>query len=300
MFELDYLLTIIIVAGIYAIFSLGLNLEWGYAGLLNFGHVGFMAIGAYTTVILSLKGVPLLLAVLAGIILSGALAAVLGIATLKLREDYLAIVTIGFSEVLRFILLNESWLTQGSFGIHGFPRPLENVVSFGDYNLVLAGMILLVLIILYILIEILVKSPFGRMLKSIREDEDVSKSLGKDVFNYKVQALALGSMIAALAGSFLSFYLQYINPENFMPIETFHAWIIIVLGGSGNNKGTILGALLLWGFFSSSRFIEGFIPISTTSWGAIRVMLIGLALVLLMMFKPQGILGRKEEMALGR
>lgn len=296
----DYLVSIILTAGIYAIFALGLNLQWGYAGLLNFGHVAFMAIGAYTTVLLSMNGVPLILAVLAGMILAGACGAFLGVATLRLREDYLAIVTIGFSEIVRFILLNWSSLTRGSFGLYGYPRPLEGLVAHGDYNLLLAGVVIVVLLLVYALIEVLAKSPWGRVLKSVRDDEAVSVSLGKNAFSYKVQSLALGSAIAALAGSLLAFYLQYINPNNFQPIETFYAWIMVILGGSGSNRGTIAGAILLWGFFSSTRFLEGYISLSPSTSGALRMVIIGLILIVLMMHRPQGLFGRKEELAVGK
>ncbi|HPS92676.1 MAG TPA: branched-chain amino acid ABC transporter permease [Methanothrix sp.] len=296
----DYLVSIILTAGIYAIFALGLNLQWGYAGLLNFGHVAFMAIGAYTTVLLSMNGVPLILAVLAGMIMAGACGAFLGVATLRLREDYLAIVTIGFSEIVRFILLNWSSLTRGSFGLYGYPRPMEELVAHGDYNLILAGIVIVVLLLVYALIEILAKSPWGRVLKSVRDDEAVSVSLGKNAFSYKVQSLALGSAIAALAGSLLAFYLQYINPNNFQPIETFYAWIMVILGGSGSNRGTIAGSLLLWGFFSTTRFLEGYISLSPSATGALRMVIIGLILIVLMMFRPQGLFGRKEELAVGK
>lgn len=296
----DYLVSIILTAGIYAIFALGLNLQWGYAGLLNFGHVAFMAIGAYTTVLLSMNGVPLILAVLAGMIMAGACGAFLGVATLRLREDYLAIVTIGFSEIVRFILLNWSSLTRGSFGLYGYPRPMEELVAHGDYNLLLAGIVIVVLLLVYAIIEILAKSPWGRVLKSVRDDEAVSVSLGKNAFSYKVQSLALGSAIAALAGSLLAFYLQYINPNNFQPIETFYAWIMVILGGSGSNRGTIAGALLLWGFFSTTRFLEGYISLSPSASGALRMVIIGLILIVLMMFRPQGLFGRKEELAVGK
>lgn len=278
---------------------MGLNLEWGFAGLLNFGHVAFMAIGAYATVLLSLQGVPLPLAVAAGMVLAGAAGALLGISALKLREDYLAIATIGFSEILRSVLHNEEWLTRGSFGIHGYSRPLESVVPAQDYNIFLAAVVIIILAAIYAILEVLMRSPWGRALRSIREDEEVSRSLGKDVFRYKVQALVLGSMIAALSGSLLAFYLQYINPNNFEPIETFYAWIMVVLGGSGNNRGTILGAFLLWGFFSGTRFMESYMPLSPTAIGALRIMLIGIILVVLVIFRPQGILGRKEELGLG-
>jgi ABC-type branched-subunit amino acid transport system permease subunit len=297
---LDYLISVMLTAGIYAIFALGLNLQWGYAGLLNFGHVAFMAIGAYTTVLLSLNGAPLPLAILTGMILAGAAGAFLGMATLKLREDYLAIVTIGFSEILRFLLLNEAWLTKGSFGLYGYPRPFQDLVSSQDYNLFLVVVVLVILAIVYAFLEVLARSPWGRVLKSIRDDEAVSISLGKDAFYYKVQSLILGSAIAALSGSLLAFYLQYINPMNFQPVETFYAWIIVIMGGSGNNRGTIIGAMLLWGFFSGTRFVEGYLSFSPSAASATRMAFIGAMLVALMMFRPQGILGRKEELAIGR
>jgi len=289
-----------LIAGIYGIFALGLNLQWGYAGLLNFGHVAFMAIGAYATILLSMNGIALPLAVLAGMILAGIAGAFLGVATLKLREDYLAIVTIGFSEILRFLLLNEAWLTKGSFGLYGYPRPFQDLVSAQDYNLLLMCIVIFALAVVYALLEILARSPWGRVLKSIRDDEAVSVSLGKNAFQYKIQTLVLGSAIAALSGSLLAFYLQYINPMNFQPVETFYAWIIVIMGGSGNNRGTIIGAILLWGFFSTTRFIEGYLYFSPSAASATRIVLIGTILIVLMMFRPQGILGRKEELAIGR
>ena len=289
-----------LIAGIYGIFALGLNLQWGYAGLLNFGHVAFMAIGAYATILLSMNGIALPLAVLAGMILAGVAGAFLGVATLKLREDYLAIVTIGFSEILRFLLLNEAWLTKGSFGLYGYPRPFQDLVSAQDYNLLLMCIVIFALAAVYALLEILARSPWGRVLKSIRDDEAVSVSLGKNAFQYKIQTLVLGSAIAALSGSLLAFYLQYINPMNFQPVETFYAWIIVIMGGSGNNRGTIIGAILLWGFFSTTRFIEGYLYFSPSAASATRIVLIGTILIVLMMFRPQGILGRKEELVIGR
>ena len=296
---LPYIITVLLIASIYAIFSLGLNLEWGFTGLVNFGHVAFLAIGAYTTVLLNLSGVPLILSVIAGVALAGLCGGLLGIPTLKLREDYLAIVTIGFAEIIRFFLLNEEWLTRGPMGVRVSSRPFEELIP-GDYNFFLFPFVLGVLVICYLLLEKLVKSPWGRVLKSIREDEDVPASLGKNVFSYKIQALVLGSMIAGLAGSLLAFYLQYINPRNFMPIETFYAWIAVVLGGSGNNRGTILGAFILWAFFSGTRFAQGYLPFSPTQMGALRILFIGLLLILIMMFKPEGLLGKKEELTLAK
>ncbi len=294
---IEYLITILLIASIYAIFALGLNLEWGFTGLVNFGHVAFLAIGAYTTVLLSLHGVPLFVSVLVGVALAGAFGALLGIPTLKLREDYLAIVTIGFAEIIRLFLLNEEWLTGGPMGVCGYPRPFEDIIT-GDYNLFMLSVVLSILILCYFMLEKLIKSPWGRVLKSIREDEDVPVSLGKNVFVYKIQSLVLGSMLAGLAGSLLAFYLQYINPRNFMPIETFYAWIAVVLGGSGNNKGTVLGAVILFCFFSATRFTQEYVPLHPTQMGALRIMLIGLLLILFMMYRPEGLFGKKEELML--
>ncbi len=296
---IEYIITVLLIAAIYALFALGLNLEWGFTGLINFGHVAFLAIGAYTTALLSLSGAPLLPSAIAGMALAGLCGALLGIPTLKLREDYLAIVTIGFAEIIRLFLLNEDWLTRGPMGLHGYSRPFEGLIP-GDYNFSLLLFVLVVLVVCYLMLERLIKSPWGRVLKSIREDEDVPASLGKNVFSYKIQSLVLGSTIAGLAGSLLAFYLQYINPRNFMPIETFYAWIMVVLGGSGNNKGTLLGAVILWSFFSGTRFAQGYVPISPTQMGALRIMFIGVLLIILMMFKPEGLLGKKEELTLGR
>ena len=292
---IEYIVTVLLIAAIYALFSLGLNLEWGFTGLINFGHVAFFAIGAYTTVLLNLQGVPLIPSVIGGMALAGLCGGLLGIPTLKLREDYLAIVTIGFAEIIRFFLLNEEWLTRGPVGLHGFSRPFEDFIP-GDYNYFLLLFVLIILVVFYLLLEKLIKSPWGRVLKAIREDEDVPTSLGKNVFSYKIQSLVLGSTIAGLAGALLAFYLQYINPRNFMPIETFYAWIAVVLGGSGNNKGTILGAFILWTFFSVTRFL----PFNQTQMGALRILFIGLLLMIIMMFKPEGLLGKKEELTLAR
>ncbi|MCD4799087.1 MAG: branched-chain amino acid ABC transporter permease [Methanosarcinales archaeon] len=296
---IDYLVAISIIVGIYAIFAIGLNLEWGFTGLINFGHVGFLAIGAYTTVLMNLSGAPIWLSMASGVVLAGFFGLLVGIPTLRLREDYLAIVTIGFSEIVRLFLLNEEWLTRGPMGLFGFDRPFEAMIPF-DYNYFLFILVFGSLAVIYLLIEKLVHSPWGRVLKSIREDEDVPAALGKDVFRYKIQALMIGSAIAGLAGAFLAFNMQYINPRNFIPMETFYAWIIVVLGGSARNKGTILGAIIVQSFYSGTRYLQDYVPLASHQMAALRVMVIGLLLVLLMMYKPQGLLGKKEELTLGQ
>ncbi|MBE9129260.1 MULTISPECIES: branched-chain amino acid ABC transporter permease [unclassified Coleofasciculus] len=371
----NYLVFLAISAATYALFSLGLNLQWGFTGLINFGHIAFMTVGAYTTVLLSAQGVPLAIAVLIGACLAAMLGLLIGISTLRLREDYLAIVTIGVSEVVRLVALNEEWLTRGSFGVQieqsdlplaNFnPSLLSKLVMIGvltliaglvlwqlwqsirkrwrqnrggdkdtkgrkpigvaisgliagaliltfygvgavalydyDYRAGLMLLSLMVLSVVYWLLERLVRSPWGRILKAIREDEQVPKALGKNVFWYKMQAFMLGGAIAGIAGAFYAWQLTTVYPSNFEPIVTFNAWTIVVLGGAGNNVGTILGAVIFWAYDSITRFVLpqlGFIDGSRL--GAFRIMIIGLILMVLMIWRPQGILGKKEELTLGR
>lgn len=372
------LVVLITLTAIYALFSLGLNLQWGFTGLINFGHVAFLTIGAYATVLLSQQGIPLILAVLLGAVLAAGLGLGIGISTLRLREDYLAIVTIGVSEVVRLIALNEEWLTRGALGIaipnHLLPfgtltnptlasrlgmvavwtlvfvigawqfwcwirrpddtlgKPIDGgsqapippskwlwgltvgligvlLYQAGASSLLFdysykSGLMLLVVVVLalvYWRLEVLVKSPWGRVLKAIREDEEVAKALGKNVFWYKIQSLMLGGAIAGVAGAFFAWNLTFINPDGFIPLITFYAWVMVVLGGSGNNAGTLLGAAIFQLYFTVTRFaLPALIPLDDGRLGALRLMVIGLLLIVLMMARPQGILGKKEELTLGR
>jgi neutral amino acid transport system permease protein len=366
----DYLVSLVIFATIYALFSLGLNLQWGFTGLLNFGHAGFMAIGAYTTILLSADaGVPMLLALVLGGGMAALLGLIMGFSTLRLREDYLAIVTIGVSELVRLVALNEEWLTRGSFGIQGFPIPLENfrptlatrygmvaiftvIVGYGVWRvgqvlwqrwrqsrgmgaiatigLMLFGasmglylyssctaallnyrdqparngllfLSVVTLAIVYVALEQLVKSPWGRVLKAIREDEEVPRALGKNVFAYKLQSLMLGGFIAGIGAAFDAWQLSNLYPSNFQTTITFTTWTIVVLGGAGNNAGTLLGAAIFWAYNALTRDINKLLPfLAADQIGALRVMLIGLILMGLMIWRPQGILGNKDELTLGR
>lgn len=368
-----YWIFLITSMAVYALFALGLNLQWGFTGLINFGHVAFMTLGAYATALLTLRGVPIPLAVLAGIVLASLLGLLIGAATLRLREDYLAIVTIGVSELIRLVALNEEWLTQGSFGVQRFPLPLDfqpnfpskilfillftalavyaqgllltslrrqwresqavqgksyqprkplalivwggigtalivlayipGVMSLYNYSFK-AGLMLVTLgflALVYTGLDWIEQSPWGRVLKAIREDEEIPRALGKNVFWFKLQSFMLGGAIAGLAGAFFAWQLTTLYPNNFEPLLTFNAWIIVVLGGAGSNAGTVLGAIIFWAYDSLTRIYLpqlGFLDQSQA--GAFRVMVIGLILMVLMVWRPQGILGKKEELTLGR
>jgi neutral amino acid transport system permease protein len=366
---IDYVLFLVIFTAIYALFSLGLNLQWGLTGLINFGHAAFLAIGAYTTVLLTLKGVPLFLAALIGGALAALLGLLIGFSTLRLREDYLAIVTIGVSELVRLVALNEEWLTRGAFGVQDFPLPLATfrptiatrwgmvalvtgvliialwrlgqaalkqgtgrspsqqllplaftaaIAAFGiwlysitatallNYSADPArnGLLFLVIVVLAVTfwaLERLVRSPWGRVLKAIREDEEVAKALGKNVFAYKLQSFMLGGFIAGIAGAFFAWQVSTVYPTNFEPLITFNAWTIVVLGGAGNNAGTLLGAAIFWAYTALTRDLDKVFPfLAADQLGALRIMLIGLILMTLMVWRPQGLLGKRDELTLGR
>jgi branched-chain amino acid transport system permease protein len=316
--SVDFWVFVGVVAGIFTIFALGLQVQFGFAGLLNFGHVAFMAVGAYTMAILVVKaGWPMWAAALAAIGLAMAVGVLIGLPTVRLRADFLAIATIAFGEIVRLIALNESELTggpQGTINLEGAGtaasfneewRSFENTVrewlelGFGEVsrNQTMLVIIWTVVLLLILLLQFLVHSPWGRVLKSIREDEDAASALGKNVFAYKLQALALGAALGALAGLFFAFQFSFFSPQDFDPLTTFFAWIIVILGGTGRNWAVPVGALLFGVIFAGTRFAD--IPFFDSADQAfLRLILIGLILIALMAFRPQGLFGRREEMIL--
>jgi ABC-type branched-subunit amino acid transport system permease subunit len=297
---IEYIATLLINAAIFALFSLGLNLQWGFTGLVNFGHVAFMTIGAYTTVLLSLNGVPWVLAFLIAAAITGLLGVAIGSTALKLREDYLGIVTIGVSEMVRLFVNNEAWLTKGTGGVQDFPLPLVNLIDRQYYSFVLLMLLLITVGIVYWRLQWLVRSPWGRVLKAIREDEEVAKALGKDVFGYKLQAFAIGGAIGGMAGAFYAWQLTTVYPDNFVPLITFQAWTIVTIGGAGSNLGVIIGAIVFQFYNALPRFLPEQLRADGGRFEAIQLILIGLTLILLMLWRPQGLLGNKKELTLNR
>ena len=285
-----YLIAIGTFVGIYALLALGLNVQWGFTGLVNLGHVGFFAMGAYSTALLTVHGAPFVLGLTMAIMMSACLGALVAMATLRLKEDFLTIVTLGFSEIFRLFLINEDWLTRGANGITGIPRPLRHLFSRG-YDLFYLCAIGFVVLIVYLILEKVRISPYGRILKAIREDEEVAAVAGKNIFRFKVQAFALGAGIAGLAGFFYAHYITYVSPDTFVPALTIYVWVALIAGGSGNNRGAILGAVVLMGFLEGARFLKDFIPFLTDfRLAAAREIMVGLFLILLMFYKQEGIL----------
>jgi len=288
-----YLTAILTLVGVRALLTLGLNVQWGLTGLVNLGVVAFLALGAYTSALLAVGGVSLAVAWPAAVALASVAGAGLAMVALRLREDYLAIVTLGFGEVLRLFLLNEAWLTRGANGVTGIPRPLHAWFA-GHYDLFYLALVLAAVALVYAALERVRRSPFGRVLRAIREDETVAAVAGKPVFRFKVQAFALGAGIAGLAGILFAHYLAYVEPNMFLPQESLFVWLALILGGSGNNRGALLGSAVLLGLLEGSRFAKDVIPFLTgVQLAAAQQILVGVVLVVLMIRRPEGLLPEK-------
>jgi len=304
-------------AAAYALSAVGLNLQFGYTGLLNFGHVGFMLVGAYGMAITVDQGGPLWLGFIVGLALAVLLGILIGIPTLRLRADYLAIVTIAMGEILRLLVRSRfaAPLTKGVFGIQRFADDFFelNPLPVGRYGVgtlrfdqrtmwvVIVGWVLVVGVTL--LVRRLVRSPWGRVIRAIREDEDAARSLGKNVFAYKMQSLMIGGSIGALAGIYLAIDQQNVTPDAYVPLLTFYAFTIVIMGGPGTLWGPVVGSILFWFLFEildglmTGAMAEGWFGtlLESTDIGPIRFALFGIGLMWLMAYRPQGLFGSREE-----
>ncbi len=308
-----------ISAAAYALSGLGLNLQFGFTGLLNLGHAGSMMVGAYGVGVSVEHGLPLGVGVIVGVVAALLTGIILGFFTLRLRYEYLAIITIAFAEILRTVI-KSSWaepLTGGVFGIQSFADAFYNInpVPSGDYGvgdfifterslwlmLVAWSVVLIIAYLLYRAIN----SPWGRVLKSIREDEDLTRSLGKNVFLYKIQSLALGGTLGAMGGIILAIDQQNIHPDFFMPLITFQIYVLVIIGGTSRVWGPVAGAIAFWFIFEwlnglSRLAIDNnwFGPLlQSTDAGPMRQILVGLGLIALLIFRPGGILGKAKGAA---
>jgi branched-chain amino acid transport system permease protein len=291
-----YLTAMAISAGIYALLALGVNLTWGMAGMVNLGLAGFFAVGAYATAMLTKAGVAIPLGIAAG----GAAAALTGagvaLITARLRADYLAIVTLGFSESVRIAAANEIWLTNGSDGIAGIPGPWRGILPPQQFNLVFLGIVLVVLAATFVVLYRIGNSPFGRVLRAIRDDEDVAAVAGKHVLMFKVQAFAVGAAVLGIAGALYAHETSYVAPDIFAPLLTLNIILALVAGGVGNNAGAILGAVLIVALLEGTRFLAPFLPfLAPAQIAAVRELLVSVLLLVILRVLPTGII--PERMA---
>ena len=288
-----YLMSIGIVVLIYALLTLGLNLQFGLTRLVNFGIVAFFAIGAYTSGLLSLKGVPLPLSFLAAMIVAALAALPIGLLSLRLREDYLAIVTLGFSEAIRITIQQEAWLTNGVQGLPGLPKAFASLGGNADVALFFT-LVLVTAITAWGTLR-LTRSPLGRLLRAIGDDETALMALGKDPARFKVQIFMLGAALAGLGGAFYAHFITFITPEQFIPLVTFYVWMSLIMGGAGTVRGAIGGTALLMIFLEGSRFAKDLIPgVSEVHMASVRLAVVGLALILFTLYRPQGMFGKRQ------
>ncbi len=313
MAALGYYVTVLaIFACIYSIITLGLNIQWGFAGILNFGVYAFVAIGAYSYGLVTLGkpipgagqsyilGIhaPFVVGLLAAALMGGLAAWALGaIALRRLRSDYLAITTIAFSQILWLIAGNETWLVNGWDGISGIPQPLNGMLklSFNDYNFFFLALSLVMLALVVWFAQVTLRAPFGRILRGVREDELVVESFGRNTASLKLRAFVTGGILSAIGGALLAAYVGAFNPSAFLIGETFFVWAALLIGGSGNNWGAILGAILVPVVFTEgTRFLPS-IPSNPQLIEAFRYIIIGLLLILTLKFRPQGIIPERPD-----
>ncbi len=298
-----YLAFFLIVALNFAMLALGLNLQWGFTGLFNVGVAGFFAIGAYMSALLTGPphpgligglGLPVPVGWLGAMAAAGLAALGVGAATLRLRHDYLAITTFGIAITVQLLALNLEPLTGGAFGRADIPKP--GVVWFGPAagaTLFYLAVTVALVAVLYLALERLVRSPWGRVLRAIREDETAALALGKAADRFRLQAFVVGSAVMGLAGAHYAHYVSYIAPADFQPILTFQVWTMLVVGGSGNNRGAVLGAVAVWALWSASgAALDAVLPQALQVRGAaLQIVLIGVVLALALLFRPAGLIG---------
>jgi branched-chain amino acid transport system permease protein len=303
----DFWIGVGITAGIYALFTLGLQLSCGLTGLINFGQAGFMAIGAYTMGILVVDHHWSFWASLpAAALVTSASSLLVGLPSLRLRADYLAIVTIAFAEIVRYTAQNAGF-TGGNQGILGFDGAwwdlidslapmLKSIGLASRPELVLLVAVWATFLVLALLLAFAGRTPWGRVLRAIREDEDAAAALGKNVLSYKLQSLAGAAVLAGIAGWFLAVQVTFLYPSMFEPNFTFLGYAILILGGLGSFVGVGLGSLLFWFLLEGLRLLD--LPLGAEQLASLRFILVGLLLIGLTMLRPQGMLGNRQEMLL--
>ncbi len=314
---------ILTMSGIYGIFALGLQVQYGVGGILNFGHVGMMALSSYTMAILVIShGINFWIAAATGVGVAALGGAFLGLTTLRLRGDYFSIVSIAFSEIVRYVIYNSDGLTGGVQGSLAIPVIGDNYPSYtdtwdslmnrarefltpifgeiADREFVMAIIVWTTLGTLLFLVSRIERTSWARVLRATREDDEVPAALGKNVFRFRLQAVILGSILGGIAGIYWALESSLLSPDDFLTIVTFYGWMILILGGATKVKGLPIAAIFFGFLYGGTRFFT-FWPFSTfdaSQRAYIRIMIIGIVLIILMMRRPQGIFGKRQEMVL--
>lgn len=281
-----FLIHILTLVAIYAIIAMSLNLAMGYTGLVNLGHIGLLGIGAYTSAVLPTKfDWSFLPALLAAVVLSGIFGAILALPSRKIKNDYFALLTLGFMFITSAVFINWTDITRGTLGVRGIARPEGFAEPFGFFILVLAFTLLT-----YLILRQVVSSPFGRVLEAIRDDETVAESLGKNVEKAKLVAMTLSGIFVGLAGSLLAHFLRLINPGTFWLDPLVLALAGVVIGGLASLEGSIIGIVFVFAASESLRFLA----IPSSMIGPLRIIIFMVVLLVIILWRPKGILGRAD------
>jgi len=342
--SLSYFTTFLLMGSVYAVLTLGLNVQWGYTGLFNIGIAAFFAIGAFTSALVTTVeptgsmaaftqqlfglGAPFWVGLLAAGLASGLLALIVGGPTLRLRGDYLAIATIGIGELVRLVFQNERWLANGPQPLRGLPQPLSCLASSEgcsylpgfvnaffeplsprEYPYIYVAIVAIVLFLVYVGLERAIRSPWGRVLRAVREDEDSAAMSGKNVAAFRMQAFVVGAVIMGIGGSLYAHYVVAIDYGHFDPLYgTFLIWVMLMLGGSGNNRGAVLGALLVWAIWTGASFaidalrptLASISPELPQRGPYVRFLLISLLMLFIVLYRPRGVLPEEKVVSLAR
>lgn len=300
-----YLVSVLISGGIYAVLCLALNVQWGMGGLFNAGIAGFFAVGAYTSAIVTTAAtskhlggfaLPVPIGLLAAALVAGCLGWAVARICVRLKSDYLAMASIGIAEILRLVIVNEQWLTNGSLGIAGIPRPFEALFQGRTADIVFLVMVWTLVLVIYVFCQRLYESPWGRALRAIRDNEHSARAVGKDVEHFRRQSFAAGAAIMGIGGALSAHYFKFLSPSATEPLlVTFLVWVMLMAGGSGNNRGAILGGVGIWFLWSATEIFTNRLPpewITRSSY--IRMLLVGLLLQFVLQRYRAGLIPEKS------
>lgn len=302
---IDFFVVMASLAAIWGIMGLAYNIQYGYTGMVNLGTVAWFAIGGYTYAILTTHSPQLrdaymfgfgfspIIGLIGAAIVSGFVAFLIGLPSLKFKGHYFAIITFAFASILHYILINERWLTNGTIGFFGLNSLGENIFGTNIYPYFFCFITFLGLILAYLLIDRVGKSPFGRVIRGIRENDTVALSIGKNIFMFRMKVFVFSSIFIGLAGALYSMYLTLVTPGIYASTITFTVLNAVVIGGKANNKGTILGVFIIMFFAQLLRFIE-VSPLFAVRMSAINCMIDGMLLVIILRYLPDGILKEKK------
>jgi branched-chain amino acid transport system permease protein len=302
---LFYLVSVLIAGGIYAILCLALNIQWGMGGLFNAGIAGFFAVGAYTSAIVTTAAtekhlggfdLPIPFGLAAAAIVAGVTGWAVAKICVRLKSDYLAMASVGIAEILRLVIVNEQWLTNGSLGISGVPRPFGDTFQGRSSDIAYLTVVWVIVAVVYIICQRLNDSPWGRTLRAIRDNEASARAAGKDVDWFRLQTFVIGCAIMGVAGALSAHYFKFLSPSATEPLlVTFLVWVMLMAGGSGNNRGAIAGAIAIWSLWSMTEIFTNRLPpewITRSSY--IRMLLVGLLLQFVLQKFRSGLIPEKS------